>query len=34
MLIQSGPMAVNYLANRIASFGSEGVKDGVAVNGS
>ena len=34
MLIPSGPMAVNDLANRIASFVSAGVKDGVPVNGS
>ena len=34
MLIPSGPMAVDDLANRIASFVSEGVKDGVPVNGS
>ena len=34
MLIPSGPMAVNDLATRIASFVSAGVKDGVLVNGS
>ena len=32
MFIQSGPMAVDDLANRIASFVSTGVKDGVPVN--
>ena len=34
MLIPSGPMAVDDLANQIASFVSAGVKDGVPVNGS
>ena len=34
MLIPSGPIAVNDLANRIASFVSAGMKDGVPVNGS
>ena len=34
MLIPSGPMAVDDLANRIASFVSAGVKYGVPVNGS
>ena len=34
MLIHSGPMAVDDLVNRIASFVSVGVKDGVSVNGS
>ena len=34
VLIPSGPMAVDDLANRIASFVSAGVKDGVPVNGS
>ena len=34
MLILSGPMAVDDLANRFASFVSAGVKDGVPVNGS
>ena len=34
MLIRSGPMAVDGLANRIASFVSAGVKDGVPLNGS
>ena len=34
MLIPSGPMAEDDLANRIASFMSAGVKDGVPVNGS
>ena len=34
MLIPSGPMAVDDLANRIASFVSAGVKDGVPANGS
>ena len=33
MLIPSGPMVVDDLANRIASFVSAGVKDGVPVNG-
>ena len=33
MLIQSGPVAVDDLANRIASFVSAGVKDGIPVNG-
>ena len=32
-LIPSGPMAVEDLANRIASSVSAGVKDGVPVNG-
>ena len=30
----SGPMAVDDLANRIASFVSAGVTDGVPINGS
>ena len=34
MLIPSGPMAVDDLANQIASFVSAGMKDGVLVNGS
>ena len=34
MLIPSGPMDVDDLANRIASFVSTGVNDGVPVNGS
>ena len=34
MLILPGPIAVDDLANRIASFVSTGVKDGVPVNGS
>ena len=34
MLIQSGLMAVDDLANQIASFVLAGVKDGVPVNGS
>ena len=34
MLIPSGPMAVEDLANRIASFVLVGVKDGIHVNGS
>ena len=34
MLIPTLPMAVDDLANRIASFMSAGVKDGVPVNGS
>ena len=34
MLIPSDPMAVDELVNRIASFVSAGVKDGVPVNGS
>ena len=34
MLIPSGPMTVDDLANRIASFVSAGVKDGIPVNGS
>ena len=34
VLIPSGPKAVHDLANRIASFVSAGVKDGVPVNGS
>ena len=34
MLILSGPMAVDDLANRITSFVSEGENDGVPVNGS
>ena len=34
MLIPSDPMAVNDLANRIASFVSAGENDGVPVNGS
>ena len=33
MLIPSGPMAVDDLANRIASFVSAGGNDGVPVNG-
>ena len=33
MLILSGPLAVDDLANQIASFVSAGVKDGVPVNG-
>ena len=32
MLIPSGPMAVDDLANLIASLVSSGVKDGVPVN--
>ena len=32
--IPSGPMAVDDLVNRIASFVSAGVKNGVPVNGS
>ena len=32
MLILTGPMAVDVLANRIALFVSVGVKDGVPVN--
>ena len=34
MLIPSDPMVVDDLANRIAYFGSAGVKEGVPVNGS
>ena len=34
MLIPSGPMAVNDLANLFASFVLAEVKDGVPVNGS
>ena len=34
MLIQSDLMALEDLANRIASYVSAGVKDGVPVNGS
>ena len=34
MLIPSGPMAVDHMANRIASFESAGEKYGVPVNGS
>ena len=34
VFILSGPMAVDDLANRITSFVSTGVKDGVPVNGS
>ena len=34
MLIPSDPIAVDDLSNRIASFVSAGVKDGVPVNGS
>ena len=34
MLIQSCPMSVDDLANRIASFVPAGVNDGVPVNGS
>ena len=34
MLIPSGPMALDDLANRIASFVSAGENDGVPVNGS
>ena len=34
MLIQSVPMAMDDLANRIASFVSAGVKHGAPVNGS
>ena len=34
MLIQSGPMAVDDLANQIASFVSADVKDDIPVNGS
>ena len=34
MLISSGPMAVDDLANRIAFFVSSGVKDDVPVYGS
>ena len=34
MLIASGSMAVDDLANRIVYFVSAGVKDGVPVNGS
>ena len=34
MLIPSGPMAVDDLDNRIASFVSAGVIDSVPVNGS
>ena len=34
MLIQSGSMVVDDLANRIASVVSVGMKDGGAVNGS
>ena len=33
VLVQSGPMAVDYLANRSASFVSAGVEDSVPVNG-
>ena len=33
MLIPSGPMAVDDLVNRIASFVSAGMNDGVPVNG-
>ena len=33
MLVPSGPMAVDDLANRIASFVSVSVKDGVSVIG-
>ena len=34
MLIPSGPMAVEDLANRISSFVSAGVKNSFPVNGS
>ena len=34
MLLPSGPMAVDDLANRFASFVLAGVKDGAPVNGS
>ena len=34
MLIPSGPISVDDLANRISSFVSTGVKDGVPANGS
>ena len=34
MLIPSGLMAVGDMANRIATFVSAGVKDGVPANGS
>ena len=34
VFIPSGPMAVDYLANRITSFVSAGVKDGIPANGS
>ena len=34
VLIPTGPIAVDDLANRIASFASAGVKDVVPVNGS
>ena len=34
MLNPSGPIAVDDLANRIASFMSAGMKDAVPVNGS
>ena len=34
MLIPSGPMAADDLANRIDTFESAGVKDGIPVNGS
>ena len=34
MLTQSGAMAVDNFANRIASFVSAGVNDGAPVNGS
>ena len=34
MLIPSGPMAVDDLANRIASFVLAGLSDGVPINGS
>ena len=34
MLIPSGPMAEDDLANRIAFFVSAGVKDDIPVNGS
>ena len=33
MLTPSGPLAVDDLDNRIASFGSAAVKDGVPFNG-
>ena len=33
MLIPSGPMAVDELANRLTSFVSAGTKDGIPVNG-
>ena len=34
MLIPSGPMAVDYLANRITFLVSAGENDGIPVNGS